>query len=236
MNVPTYVPSDQSSAQGRQFLYTQAYITPPQPQDAPRPVYAQPTTVYTPMHGAPVYRDAYARPSIYAQDNSLQGNIQYAVAPEYSDSPAQIDDESPNQISSQSYAKVCGLHINNYKCTDNKYILPKETVILNEICTSLWQEFDEPTADLVPPQVSAQDFKPDTTHLLPVSLPDENPVAEQNHVDQSEPRSLLDSYVPSKLIAAQDTARWVLISRDRSNILNLPNLYRLLVADTRRGQ
>ncbi|CAL7939858.1 unnamed protein product [Xylocopa violacea] len=179
VNVPAYVPSDQSQAQGRQLLYTQAYVAPSQPQYVSQLVYAQPTTVY--MHATPVYSDVYARAPTYVQDNSLQGSVQHATPPEQSDNvtpveelPNQVLGHQPGQSVSESYAK----------------------------------DPEEPNTDLVPPQVQAQDFRYSATPQLPVSEQEEEPLPEQNHVESSEPRSLLDSYVPSKLIAAQDSARY----------------------------
>lgn len=109
---PIYASQDQSAAQGRQFLYTQANLTPVQPQYVSQLVYALPAMVY--MHATPVYSDAYERPSGYEQDNFLQGNVKYTAPPEQLQSEKPVADEVPNQVlgqqSSQSvtqnYVKV----------------------------------------------------------------------------------------------------------------------------------
>ncbi|XP_076621677.1 uncharacterized protein LOC143342079 [Colletes latitarsis] len=179
-SVPTYFPTEQSYAQGRQFLYTQAYIAQPQPQYVPQLVYAQPTMVY--MHATPVYSDVYARAPAYAQDNAPHANGKYNVPTEQLDTATTIADQLPNQAPIQQAS---------------------QTVSLNYV-----KEPEEPNGDLVPPQLPAQDFKSDVTPLLPVPSQDDESISAQNDVGLSEPRSLLDSYVPSKLIAAQDYARY----------------------------
>ncbi|XP_068976032.1 uncharacterized protein [Bombus flavifrons] len=179
-SVPTYAPSDQAYAQGRQLLYTQAYIAPSQPQYVSQLVYTQPATVY--MHATPVYSDVYARPPSYDQDNSLQGSVKYTAPLEELHSAASIADELPNQ----------GLGQQNSQSVTQNYVKDPE----------------EPNADLIPPQIPAQDFKSSATSLTPVSSHDEEPVPEQNYVGSSEPRSLLDSYVPSNVIAAQDSSKY----------------------------
>ncbi|XP_076659394.1 uncharacterized protein LOC143362817 isoform X2 [Halictus rubicundus] len=180
-NVAAYDQPDQSYAQGRQFLYTQAYLTPSQPQYVSQLVYAQPTTVY--MHATPVYSDVYARAPAYVQDNTLQGNIKYSATPEQSETDALVSDELPNQVLAQQTSQS----------VSQNYV--KDT--------------EEPSEDLVPPRLPAQQFKSDVTSLLPVPSQEDESVPVQNHVGPSqEPRSLLDSYVPSKLIAAQDSARY----------------------------
>ncbi|XP_026669971.1 uncharacterized protein LOC108625454 [Ceratina calcarata] len=175
-NAQSYAPSDQTFAQGRQLLYTQAYVSPSsQPQYVPQLVYAQPTTtVY--MHATPVYNPVYARAPAYVQDNSLQANVNYAISSEQLD--ATVADELPDQVlahqpSAQNYVK----------------------------------DSDEPNTDLTPPQAPAQDFKSGAQTVIQVSEEEES-IPEQNQVGLGEPRSLLDSYVPSKLIAAQDSARY----------------------------
>lgn len=81
---------------------------------------------------------------------------------------------------------------------------------------------EEPKTHFVPPQLPPQDFKSGITQLEPVSTEDEQslPVQDQSlsvqdhslsvqdHSLSTEPRSLLDTYIPSKVIAAQDTARY----------------------------
>ncbi|KAK9299011.1 hypothetical protein QLX08_007840 [Tetragonisca angustula] len=171
---PVDAPADQTYAQGRQFLYTQAYIAPSQPQYVSQLVYAQPAAVY--MQATPVYSDIYVHPSNYDQDNSLQNSARYATPVEQLQSTIAIADELPNQ----------GLGQQSSQSVTQNYIK---------------EEPDEPNTDLVPPQTPPQDFKSDTES---VSSQDD----EQNHVISSEPRSLLDSYVPSNVIAAQDSSRY----------------------------
>nr|XP_031843520.1 uncharacterized protein LOC116431781 [Nomia melanderi] len=178
-NVATYVPQDQSYAQGRQFLYTQAYIAPSQPQYVSQLVYAQPTTVY--MHAAPVYNDVYARVPTYVQDNVLQGNVKYNAPPEQPETAVPLAEELPNQVLTQQTGQS----------GSQNYV----------------KEPEEPSEDLVPPQLPAQEFK-SVTPLLPVPPQEDEPAPVQNDVGPTEPRSLLDSYVPSNLIAAQDSARY----------------------------
>lgn len=111
-NVATYVPQDQSYAQGRQFLYTQAYMTPAQPQYVSQLVYAQPTTDH--MQAAPVFNDVYVRVPAYVQDNVLQGNVKYNAPSEQPETAAPLAEELPNQVlvqqtgqsGPQNYVKV----------------------------------------------------------------------------------------------------------------------------------
>ncbi|XP_076283582.1 uncharacterized protein LOC143210542 isoform X2 [Lasioglossum baleicum] len=181
VNVAAYEQPDQSYAQGRQLLYTQAYLTPTQPQYVSQLVYAQPTTVY--MHATPVYSDMFTRAPTYVQDNTLQSSIKYNTAPEQSEPDAPLSDELPNQVLAQQTSQS----------VSQNYVKDPE----------------EPSENLVPPQLSAQEFKSGVTSLLPVPSQEDESVPVQNHVGPSqEPRSLLDSYVPSKLIAAQDSARY----------------------------
>ncbi|XP_043510829.1 uncharacterized protein LOC122529104 [Frieseomelitta varia] len=175
---PADSPADQTYAQGRQFLYTQAYIAPSQPQYVSQLVYAQPTAVY--MQATPVYSDVYVHPSNYDQDNSLQGSARYTAPVEQLQSTVAIADELPNQ----------GLGQQSSQSVTQNYIK---------------EEPDELNTDLVPPQIPPQDFKSDTES---VSSQDEELIPEQNHVISSEPASLLDSYVPSNVIAAQDSSRY----------------------------
>lgn len=70
------------------------------------------------------------------------------------------------------------------------------------------KDSEGPNADLVPPQVPPQDFKSGATPLSSVPARDEESIPEQNQIGSSEPRSLLDSYIPSKLIAAHDSSRY----------------------------
>ncbi|XP_015439477.1 PREDICTED: uncharacterized protein LOC107194372 [Dufourea novaeangliae] len=180
VNVPTYVPSDQSLAQGRQFLYTQAYIAPPHPQYVSQLVYTQPATVY--MHATPVYNDVYARAPAYSQDNSLHTNVNYNGPPEQLETSVPIADELPNQVLTQQTS---------------------QSVAQNYV-----KDPEEPSDDLVPPQLPPQDFKSGVTSLLPVPSQEDEPLPVQNHVVPTEPRSLLDSYIPSNVIVAQDSARY----------------------------
>ncbi|XP_034183065.1 uncharacterized protein LOC117605611 isoform X2 [Osmia lignaria lignaria] len=177
-NVPTYLSPDQSYAQGRQFLYTQAYIAPSQSQYVPQFVYSQPTTVY--MHATPVYSDIYARTPTYVQDNALQAGSKYKPSSDQLDTGVPVADELAGQVLVQQTS---------------------QSVSQNYV-----KDLGEPSTDLVPPQAAAQNFQ--SAPLLPVSSQEEESVPDQNHVGLSEPRSLLDSYVPSKLIAAQDSARY----------------------------
>nr|XP_033339214.1 paternally-expressed gene 3 protein-like isoform X1 [Megalopta genalis] len=181
VNAAAYVQPDQSYAQGRQFLYTQAYVAQSQPQYVSQLVYAQPAAVY--MHATPVYSDVYARTPAYAQDNGEQGNVKYSEPPEQSETATEpLADELPNQVLAQQASQS----------VSQNYVKDPE----------------EPNENLVPPQLPAQEFKTGVTSLLPVPSQEDESVPVQNHVGPSEPRSLLDSYVPSKLIAAQDSARY----------------------------
>lgn len=85
---------------------------------------------------------------------------------------------------------------------------------------------EEPKTHFVPPQLPPQDFKSGITQLEPVSAEDEQslPVQDQSlsvqdHSLSTEPRSLLDTYIPSKVIAAQDTARYNSESRGAKTYL-----------------
>ncbi|CAD1480395.1 unnamed protein product, partial [Heterotrigona itama] len=176
LSVPTDAPADQTYAQGRQFLYTQAYVAPSQPQYVSQLVYAQPTAVY--MQATPVYSDVYVHPSNYDQDNSLQGSARYTTPVEQLQSTVAIADELPNQGLGQQSSQ--------------------QSVTQNYIK----DEPDEPNTDLVPPEIPPQDFKSDTASVSP----QDELLPEQDHVTSSEPRSLLDSYVPSNVIAAQDSS------------------------------
>lgn len=99
-------PVDQSYAQGRQLLYTQAYIAPSQPQYVSQLVYAQPAAIY--MQAAPVYTDVYARPPGYDQDNSLQGKYAAPIehTPVVDDLSNQVLGQQSSQAVTQNYVKV----------------------------------------------------------------------------------------------------------------------------------
>ncbi|XP_076237885.1 uncharacterized protein LOC143181389 [Calliopsis andreniformis] len=180
VSVPAYTATDQAYAQGRQLLYTQAYIAPSRPQYVPQLVYTQPATVY--MHATPVYSDIYARPTTYVQDNSLQGPLKYSPQAEQLVPATPVPEELPNQILAQQTSQS----------VEQEYVKDPE----------------EPSEDLVPPQLPAQEFKSGVTPLAPVPPQEDEFISMQNHIGLSVPRSLLDSYVPSKVIAAQDSARY----------------------------
>ncbi|XP_011261583.1 uncharacterized protein LOC105254524 isoform X1 [Camponotus floridanus] len=188
LTTPVYVQSQQSPAKGKTLLHTQAYIMPSQPQYVQQLVYTQPGIVYT--DPAAAYSDIYTRLPAYIQDNSLPGQVsqyqtqqlQYVTPTIVSEAPKNVVQEQISQDPPQNYVKVP----------------------------------EEPKTHFVPPQLPPQDFKSGITQLEPVSTEDEQslPVQDQSlsvqdHSLSTEPRSLLDTYIPSKVIAAQDTARYV---------------------------
>lgn len=72
------------------------------------------------------------------------------------------------------------------------------------ILFNMFQVTDEPKTHFVPPQLPPQDFKSGIAQ----PYDDEQSLPAQDHSLSSEPKSLLDSYVPSNVIAAQDAARY----------------------------
>lgn len=83
-------------------------------------------------------------------------------------------------------------------------------------CYFLQQEPVEPLhTEFVPPQYQAQKFRPsqEITHLDPISneyegIPSKSIYSSASY--SSQPKTLLDSYVPSHVIAAQDSYRYVI--------------------------
>lgn len=67
---------------------------------------------------------------------------------------------------------------------------------------------DEPKTHFIPPQLPPQDFKSGITQLEPVPYENEESLQVKDHSLPSEPKSLLDTYIPSKIIASQDSARY----------------------------
>jgi len=194
LSAPLYVQPQQSLIQGKTLLHTQAYITPPQ-QQYPQQyvqqfVYTQPGIVYN--DPAAAYSDFYARLPAYIQDNYLRGQInQY-----------QTQQQQQQQQQQQLYvAPTIG------------HEAPKE-ILQEQIGLDQPQDYikvpDEPKTHFVPPQLPPHDFKTGGAQLEPIrnSFEDEQTLPVQDHSLPSEPRSLLDSYIPSKVIAAQDTARY----------------------------
>ncbi|XP_029157351.1 uncharacterized protein LOC114929764 isoform X2 [Nylanderia fulva] len=183
---PVYVQPQQSLTKGKTLLHTQAYITPSQPRYVQQLVYTQPGIVYT--DPAAAYSDIYARLPAYIDDNSLRGQInqyqtqqQYYITPLVPEAQKNILQEQISQDLPQNYVKMP----------------------------------EEPKTHFVPPQLPSQDFKSGITQLAPVPFEDERSLpaqdqslSVQDHSLPTEPRSLLDTYIPSKIIAAQDTARY----------------------------
>lgn len=120
-------PVDQSYAQGRQLLYTQAYIAPSQPsQYVSQLVYAQPATIY--MQAAPVYTDVYARPPGYDQDNSLQGKYAAPIehTPVVDDLSNQVLGQQSSHTVTRNYVKVRSRYL-NIKWNGEKVNYPDES-------------------------------------------------------------------------------------------------------------
>ncbi|XP_070148899.1 uncharacterized protein [Polyergus mexicanus] len=187
LTTPVYMQPQQLPVKEKALLHTQAYITPSQPHYVQQLVYMQPGIVYTDPTTA--YSDIYARLPAYIQDNSLPGQVnQYQTQQELYVRPT-IVTEAPDKVLQEQISQD----------------LPQNYVKVPE----------EPKAHFVPPQLPPQDFKSGITQLKPVSIEDEQslPVQDQflsvqEHSSSTEPRSLLDTYIPSKVIAAQDTARY----------------------------
>ncbi|XP_072742976.1 uncharacterized protein [Anoplolepis gracilipes] len=187
LTTPVYVQPQQSPAKGKTLLHTQAYITPSQPRYVQQLIYTQPGVVYT--DPAAAYSDIYARLPAYIQDNSLPGQVtQYQTQQQLYVTPT-IVAEAPKQVLQEQISQD----------------LPQNYVKVPE----------EPQTHFVPPQLPPQDFKSGITQLHPVPIENEQslPVQDQSlsvqdHSLTSEPRSLLDTYIPSKVIAAQDAARY----------------------------
>ncbi|XP_015173884.1 PREDICTED: adenylate cyclase, terminal-differentiation specific-like isoform X2 [Polistes dominula] len=194
-----YEQPEQSYSQGNQLLYTQAYITQPkqhrlqhqqqqqhyqqqqQQQHVSTVISNQGNALYT--QTTPLQADLYVKSPVYVQDNSLHGQV--------------------NQYNGQ---------------TEQSYIssvteqLPKQILREDEESQSVSQNYvkvpNEPNSNFIPPQISNQNFKPDVTHLIQVSSNSEESSRVKEHIVNSEPRTLLDTYVPSNLIAAQDSGRY----------------------------
>ncbi|XP_011694460.1 PREDICTED: uncharacterized protein LOC105453884 isoform X2 [Wasmannia auropunctata] len=178
LTTPLY--AQQPLTQGKTLLHTQAYITPSQPQYVQPLVYTQPGIVYS--DPAAAYSDLYARLPAYIQDNYLRGQINPYQQQLYI-APA-IGPEAPKEILQEQISQD----------------LPQNYIKVP----------DEPKTYFVPPQFPSHDFKAGSTQLEPVrsSFEDEQALPAQDHSLPSEPKSLLDTYIPSKVIAAQDTARY----------------------------
>ncbi|XP_011874262.1 PREDICTED: RNA polymerase II degradation factor 1-like [Vollenhovia emeryi] len=179
---PLYVQPQQPLAQGKTLLHTQAYIAPSHPQYVQQLVYTQPGLVYS--DPAAAYSDFYARLPAYIQDNYLRGQV--------------------NQYQTQQQL---------YVAPPTGHEAPKE-VLQEQISQDQPQNYikvpDEPKTHFVPPQFPPYDFKAGSTQLEAVrsSFEDEQAPPVQDHSLPSEPRSLLDTYIPSQVIAAQDSARY----------------------------
>ncbi|KAL0114777.1 hypothetical protein PUN28_011824 [Cardiocondyla obscurior] len=187
LSAPLYVQPQQSPVQGKTLLHTQAYITPPQQQYVQQFVYTQPGIVYN--DPAAAYSDFYARLPAYIQDNYLRGQI--------------------NQYQTQQQQQQQQVYVT----PTISHEAPKE-ILQEQIGLDQSQDYtkvpDEPKTHFVPPQLPPHDFKAGGAQLEPIrnSFDDEPTLPAQDHSLPSEPTSLLDSYIPSKVIAAQDTARY----------------------------
>lgn len=110
--LPLYVQPQQSLAQGKKLLYTQAYVTPTQPQYVQQLIYTQPSVVYS--DPAAAYSDFYARIPAYVQENSLRGQVnqyqtqqQVYVTPTIGhETPKEVLQEHVSQELPQDYIKV----------------------------------------------------------------------------------------------------------------------------------
>ncbi|XP_012278402.1 uncharacterized protein LOC105698601 [Orussus abietinus] len=67
---------------------------------------------------------------------------------------------------------------------------------------------EEPRTSFSPPQLPAQNFDPEDSQLLTVPDGGDHRQFSNGHQLDGEPKSLLDTYVPSHVIAAQDSARY----------------------------
>ncbi|KAI4500502.1 hypothetical protein M0802_004464 [Mischocyttarus mexicanus] len=199
-----YEQPEQSYPQGNQLLYTQAYITQPQQhqqeqqqqqqqqQHQPRQqqrvstvISNQGNALYT--QTTPLQANPYIKSPVYVQDNSLHGQInQYNGQTEQSYISSVTEQQQPKQILRQDEE--------SQSVSQNYVKIP-----------------DEPNSDFIPPQVSHQSFKPDVTQLIQISSDPDESARVKEHIVSSEPRNLLDTYVPSNLIAAQDSVLTCLI-------------------------
>ncbi|XP_011149730.1 uncharacterized protein LOC105189370 isoform X2 [Harpegnathos saltator] len=176
-----YVQPQQPLAQGKKLLYTQAYVTPSQPQYVQQLIYTQPGVVYSDPTAA--YSDLYARIPAYIQENSLRGQVnQYETQQQVYVTPT-IGHEAPKEVLQEQVGQE----------------LPQDYIKVP----------DEPKTHFIPPQLPAQDFKSSITQLEPVSYEDEESLQVKDHSLPSEPKTLLDTYIPSRIIASQDSTRYV---------------------------
>ncbi|XP_014606484.1 PREDICTED: putative mediator of RNA polymerase II transcription subunit 12 [Polistes canadensis] len=195
-----YEQPEQSYSQGNQLLYTQAYITKPQQhrlhqqqqqhhqqqqqqqQHVSTVISNQGNALYT--QTTPLQADLYVKSPVYVQDNSLHGQV--------------------NQYNGQTEQ--------SYISSVTEQQLSKQILHEDEESQSVSQNYvkvpEKPNSDFIPPQISHQNFKPDVTQLIQVSSDSEESSRVKDHIVSSEPRTLLDTYVPSNLIAAQDSARY----------------------------
>ncbi|XP_028051066.2 uncharacterized protein LOC105838808 isoform X2 [Monomorium pharaonis] len=183
LTTPLYVQPQQLLNQGKTLLHTQAYIAPSQPQYFQQFIYTQPGIVYS--DPAAAYSDFYARLPAYIQDNYLRGQLnQYQTQQQQLYIAPAIGPEAPKEILQEQIGQ---------DLSQNYLKVP-----------------DEPKTHFVPPQLPPYDFKAGRTQLEPIrsSFENEQSLPTQDHSLSSEPRSLLDTYIPSKVIAAQDTARY----------------------------
>ncbi|XP_039304306.1 uncharacterized protein LOC105194912 isoform X2 [Solenopsis invicta] len=185
LTTPLYVQPQQPLAQGKNpLLHTQAYIAPSQPQYVQQLIYSQPGIGYN--DPAAAYSDFYTRLPAYIQDNYLRGQLnQYQAQQQQLYVAPTIGPEAPKEILQEQ--------------------------IVQDLPQNYIKVPDEPKTHFVPPQFPPHEFKVGgSTQLEPVrnSYKDEQSLQVQDQSLSSEPRSLLDTYIPSKVIAAQDTARY----------------------------
>lgn len=109
--IPLYVQPQQSLAQGKTLLHTQAYIAPSQPQYVQQVVYMQPGIIYS--DPAAAYSDFYTRLPAYIQDNYLRGQVsqyqpqqQLYIAPIGHEAPKEVLQQQISQDQPQNYIKV----------------------------------------------------------------------------------------------------------------------------------
>ncbi|XP_018396185.1 PREDICTED: uncharacterized protein LOC108774545 isoform X2 [Cyphomyrmex costatus] len=189
----TYASPQKKKINSAPLLTTPLYVQQPLAEEKP----ILHTQAYiTPSQPQYVHQLVYMQPGIIYSDPTAAYSDLYARLPAY------IQDNYLRANQQQLYiAPTIGHEV------------PKE-FLQEQISQELPQNYikvpDEPKTHFVPPQFPPHDFKAGSTQLEPIrnSFEDEQTLPAQDHSLSSEPRSLLDTYIPSKVIAAQDTARY----------------------------
>ncbi|XP_033209445.1 probable serine/threonine-protein kinase yakA [Belonocnema kinseyi] len=156
----------------------------PQQQQQPSPyfpqfIYTEPKAFYS--QASPVYADLYAGSPAFLPDNTINGHGNQNSPIQQFYVPTAIDEQLVKLLQQSKIRVSSQQHA---------------------------KDPEKPRENFVPPQLPAQKFRSSVTQLLPVSTGSES-VPAKSFMQSTEPKSLLDTYIPSYLIAAQDTERYM---------------------------